>query len=451
MEQIAAAISSRTVHLQSWERLDQLSAEECFDFILFSGALTRQSGEVQNQLWRVCQDHLANNGVACIAYSTLPGAHFQRMTAEIVQAHCQRFTDCRQVAQQARLLMKFLATSTAPETPYGAALRSELQRLNLLDDETLYDMYVGRPDEPIWFHQFMETAHQHGLQYAGELNFASMFTGNLPAATANLIESAASDILTIEQYMDFLRNRESRQTILCRKGVELNRALTPERIGEMYIASSMQPARANGNFGDELHFVVPNSKTTVRASESIVAAALVHLHERWPNAVHMPRLFYESRQKLSASRVEASSEITQKSAELSSAILQLALRGVIELHAFPTSFDTRVSKQPRASAYARLEAKTHSKVTNLRGESVQLDEFARRLLTLLDGQKDRGHLLSAIMRDVRSGELVLQRDGDSADRRGSDELFVAAAVDACLSKLGRAALLIAPQDNDKAV
>ena len=42
-----------------------------------------------------------------------------------------------------------------------------------------------------------------------------MLTSHFPAPVAETLERISPDLLHLEQYMDFVRNRQFRQTLLC--------------------------------------------------------------------------------------------------------------------------------------------------------------------------------------------------------------------------------------------
>jgi hypothetical protein len=66
----------------------------------------------------------------------------------------------------------------------------------------------------------------------------------------------------------------------------------------------------------------------------------------------------------------------------------------LELHVVPSRFTLEASERPQAYSLARLQAVSDSHVTTRRHTSVELDdELGRRLVTLLDGTRNRATLL----------------------------------------------------------
>ena len=86
--------------------------------------------------------------------------------------------------------------------------------------------------------------------------------------------------------------------------------------------------------------------------------------------------------------------------------------GVSELRSMECPFVTEVSKRPRASALARLQARSGAPVTNLKHASVRLDDpLVGTFLRLLDGTRDR----VAIARDMAA---ILREAGAAAEAGG---------------------------------
>jgi hypothetical protein len=87
-------------------------------------------------------------------------------------------------------------------------------------------------------------------------------------------------------------------------------------------------------------------------------------------------------------------ELPGASAALADLLLKIYHSGLLELHVVPSRFTLEASERPRAFSLARLEAGSGSLVTTRRHTTVELDDaLGRRLVTLLDGTRDRAALL----------------------------------------------------------
>src|SRR5439155_25647534 len=89
---------------------------------------------------------------------------------------------------------------------------------------------------PLYFHQFMGRAGAKGLQYLGEAQIGSMVAGKFGPEGEQILRQISPDLLHMEQYMDFLRNRMFRQTLLCHADLKPNYALNADAVTNFYIA-----------------------------------------------------------------------------------------------------------------------------------------------------------------------------------------------------------------------
>ena len=112
-----------------------------------------------------------------------------------------------------------------PNDAYGILLRKEFELLQRVSDSYLIHEHLETHNEPIYFYQFMRRTDGHGLQFLAESELLSMSTHHTGSQAENVIRGFASNIVELEQYMDFLRNRMFRQTLLCHKNVELKQEL----------------------------------------------------------------------------------------------------------------------------------------------------------------------------------------------------------------------------------
>ena len=89
----------------------------------------------------------------------------------------------------------------------------------------------------------MERAARHGLQFLSEADyFEAQYFDYAAEVTEQLRQLGEQDVLAKEQYLDFLKGRSFRQTLLCRDSIKLHRSPDPERVRDFYISSEAKPA-----------------------------------------------------------------------------------------------------------------------------------------------------------------------------------------------------------------
>jgi methyltransferase-like protein len=271
-----------------------------------------------------------------------------------------------------------------------------------------------------------------------------MLTNMYPKEVTETLQRIAKDIVRMEQYMDFLRNRTFRQTLLCKSDLTLKRNVTPQDMASFRIASPLEmPEKLDIRSMQPDTFKVGSSNTTLTTSVPIVKAAFQHLAEIWPHSISLERLLAVARSRLSNVTIRDQGMVQAELQALGSAILTGYTVRLLELHTHEPEFVTEVTDRPRASDLARAQAKKGGRITNQRHEIVTLDEFSRRTLQLLDGTRDRAALLDSMAALVQDGTLMVEQEGRPV--AGGDPLkqILGDAVDRCLNRFTKAALMVA--------
>lgn len=127
---------------------------------------------------------------------------------------------------------------------------------------------------------------------------------------------------------------------------------------------------------------------------------------------------------------------------LGAEILQCYTANMVELRTSPANFTIQVSERPVASPLARWQANSGLRVTSLRHEVVNLDEFNRQLVKLLDGNHDRAALLEALNGLVAKGVLVAEQQGQPVKDPTALRELLTQVLDYVLPYLARCNLLL---------
>ena len=431
-----AALRLRNIWLLHQNILDfDVRAGE-FDYIICHGVYSYVPNNVQEKILAICKRQLEPQGVAYISYNTYPGWHFRDMVRDMVIYHTRQLTDSVERVAQARTLLHFLGQVVPRENnAYGTMLQNELNLLQLSKDSYLYHEYLKNANQPTYFYQFMERAARHNLQYLGEPSLSTMLTSNFPKEIANTLRRISNEIIRTEQYMDFVRNRTFRQTLLCRNGIPLERNLTPDRIMSFHFASPAKPLAAAGE-GQSSAFQTASGAVFTPA-HPLVKAAFHYLTEIWPRTVSFDDLYSMARKRTGVENAAAARKI------LAADVLTSYTANIVELCTHPANFVTAISAQPKASGLAREQAKQDGPVTNQRHEAVLLDDLSWRLLPLLDGTRDHGALIDELVRMAVDGVLIVKQKDTQLTDVETLRAALKPALDRALIHLAHSALLIA--------
>jgi hypothetical protein len=130
--------------------------------------------------------------------------------------------------------------------------------------------------------------------------------------------------------------------------------------------------------------------------------------------------------------------------ELAAELLQLYLGDIVMLHRRPPALATTPGPRPCASRLARLQAaRGVERVHDLRHRPAEPDPFARYLLPLLDGTRDRAALVEVLMAKASAGEFAVRDSSGPVSDPALARQVLGAWVDDALGRLAKAALLTA--------
>jgi methyltransferase-like protein len=411
--------------------LGSLRLSECH------GVYSWVSEAVQDKILSISSENLAPDGIAFVSYNTYPGWHMREMVRHMMRYHADQFTGTRDRIEQARALLDFLGSSVDTTSYYGALLQDELALIHRVRDSYLFHEHLEEVNAPLYFHEFVARARAHGLRYLGEADFSTMLASGFPATTAETLERISPDIVRAEQYMDFLRNRFFRQTLLCHAGREPKRKLEGSDLRGLLLASPMDPEEPSGE--GTPGFKAPDGRR-VTTEFPFTRSALSALSEYWPLAMDQDSLFALSRERTVPG--PAPSELERQWEVVLQDMLHCYSSGTVEVRTWQAPCTNRVTATPRVSRLVMHQAGAGSQVTNQRHEPITLDAVGRCLATVLDGTRDRDALLSHLANAVDNGDLILNENERPVTDRARSQQVLAAALDQTLGSFARAALLV---------
>ena len=104
-----------------------------------------------------------------------------------------QFPDLLQRVAQARSILEFPARAVPDaDSAYGKLLKSELEMLNASPDYYILHEHLEELNEPLYFHQFMERAQRHGLQYLADADVSTMLASRFPPQVAETVPATVT-------------------------------------------------------------------------------------------------------------------------------------------------------------------------------------------------------------------------------------------------------------------
>ncbi|MBV8970061.1 MAG: methyltransferase regulatory domain-containing protein [Verrucomicrobia bacterium] len=338
-------LSLDNVRLQQLDLMEFSANDLAFDYIIAHGVYSWVPAPVRDRILAICSECLTQNGIAYVSYNTYPGGHIRDMIREMMLFHVRGASDAGQKIVQGRAFLKFLASSKKTPDLYRQLLEKELEHAVEYSDAAFYHDDLNPLTQPIYFHQFVEHAAAHALQFLGEAVFNEMQPEQYEPAVMTALRELDNDVLAREQYLDFLMCRRFRRTLLCRREVSLDHEIRPGVIANFYAASEARPTSTEPSVtsNDVEEFRTPKG-ASIRTNRPLAKAAFLHLSQQWPRSISFPDLLAEARRLAFSEKDEHENRVA-----LCEILLRSFVAGVTELHVCASRFATDVSEHPIAS------------------------------------------------------------------------------------------------------
>jgi SAM-dependent methyltransferase len=401
----AVGVANVTLHARPFEQFAPTS--EGFDYVIAHGVYSWVAPASRDRLLEICRCALARAGVAYVSYNALPGGRLREALRDMLRFHTADAVQPGERIAHARALLRFLVEGWPSEHAFATAMRHEAEGLLDRGDPSLLHDDLADVNAAVYFHEFVAHASAHGLQYLAEADFFEMQTGVTAGPVAEAL-LGVQDPIRREQYLDFLKGRMFRQTLLCAAEHQVDRTPRPLALERLAVSTPARRAGA-GESGGNVTFEGPTG-STLTTDHPLVVEALERVGRAWPAAVWVREL------------IGPASSAAERAA-LCDALLRSYAANLVQLHAHPPRLTTTPGERPRAGALARHQARIGHLVTNLRHAAVRIeDDLGRRLVALLDGSRDRAALIAELRTFLdERGEGVSDaelRDGLGASLEG---------------------------------
>ncbi|MEO8024878.1 MAG: class I SAM-dependent methyltransferase [Bryobacteraceae bacterium] len=344
-----------------------------FDYVIADGVYSNLASADRGLFAQRIASLLSPHGVAFVSYRCYPGAYAGQALREACLLHAGFLEDVEQRAEESQSLLRLLACQ-----PEASWLRPECGRLLALSTAEFGREELGEHTSASYFFQFARHALQHGLQFLAESSFGGSSLFGLPRDAAERLEGLIADNpLAVEQYLDLLRMRRVRETLLCRADVFVDRQARLGRVEALWAASSARRIDRLPQDPDNSTAYALADGSRLAVVDSRLCATLDTLAGSWPHPVRIRNIDCDRK-----------------------ALLDLHGAGFVDLQAWaPSIFG--LSDRPSVPQWIRWQAAQGCDLTNAYHCAVRIDDsFTRSLLSLLDGTRDSNALERALGRPV---------------------------------------------------
>lgn len=387
-----------------------------FDYIIAHGVYSWVPADIASRLLEVFRNQLSPQGIAHVSYNVYPGWHLREAVRDMMLYHVTGFESPRDKITQARALLDFVAEhSPRQDLPETQLIAREAALLRQYPDYYLYHEHLEPENRPCYFHEFTERIHSAGLKYLGDAVWGTMFDEPFGADTQELLRRVGGgNLIRMEQYMDFLRFRTFRDSLLVRPEIALQRKLDGLRFHDLAVGSRMQSTgKIDLTPGVEVVFKAPQGvELTMKAP--LNKAVFKILQDIAPQVMPVDRLIREA--SAMAGLADPTAEQYQHFLRAIGAdFFRLAAAGAVDIAAGVWPMTTRVSTKPAVTKIARMAAEAQAqRVVNQRHEEVKFDDSLWRLIPLVDGTRTVEELAIALAeRSQREGWAMKTTDAEA--------------------------------------
>jgi len=430
--QIVAELGLDNVELRAADLRDLGEDLGEFDYIIAHGIFSWIAEDAREALLELCRRHLAPQGVAYVSYNCYPGWHFYNQLRGIMRFHVRGMSTIQEEIDQARAIVRFVGSAIVDTgSPRAEFFKAVLPTVQTMNPDYLYHEYLEENNRPMYFHEFITQAIGHKLQYLGESVFHSMMTTNYPPEIRDTLDRISNNIVELEQYMDFLRNRRFRCTLLCHDAVGLERSVELDPVAGFRVGFSYR----SDDPDNDLYQPTPLAFSDTDDAESSVTVqaplhklALSMLSAAWPEALPFEDVAASCCAKLDR---EVTPEVRS---ELSDLFMKLFIQGFGEFFVTQPPLTSTISQRPEVSRLARYQACNARVISSQRHEMVQLnDNQSRAVIARLDGSRTLDDVVDELL-------PLLEEESRAAmsDPRG----VLRTSVEMILKRLAREGLLI---------
>jgi SAM-dependent methyltransferase len=382
-QEMVRALGLKNIDLRCADLMQVDESWGNFDFIICHGVYSWVAPPLQNKILSIADQLLTPQGIAYVSYNAYPGWHLRGVVRSMMRYHAMRYGNPYQRIAEARRVLELVMKHAVggKDSPYHLSLQQEAELLAKCGDQYIYHEHLEENCEPLYFHEFIDRARQHGLDYLGEPKVGAMTPSNFGSEAYQALRSLARDAIELEQFMDYFSNRMFRETLLHHAGRKPKYELQPEIVFPLHISGAGRPTEPSVDFtkGVQVTFM-SRSEYPLTTPMPLLKAAIVELTNRWPETMPFDVLFAACCERLKLEGTDH--ERTQLARGL---LLVVTTSDCVELSIEPSRFTVTPGERPLASPLAREQAKTQIHVTSGRHELTQLTADEKQVIRVLNG------------------------------------------------------------------
>jgi SAM-dependent methyltransferase/methyltransferase-like protein len=377
-----------------------------FDYIIAHGVYSWVPDPVREHLLRLASQLLAPAGIFYVSYNCLPGWRMRGMLRDILRYACRGLETPTERISAARAALDRLRASLQGLDAHSARyLLAEITHLDQVHPSYLLFEYLAEHNRAFLFSDFAADAEQAGLRYLCDTDPRTLF----PSTYGQAVDQALAPIedgLELEQWLDFVTNRNFRQSLLYRADAELPEeiAIDLDRFAGLAFRADLRPAaRPDLRRVKDSPFLTP-AGVTLQVSQPLTKALLLELGARFPDSLTLAEVL-----PAAIARVESAGggALAQAVDDCLPELFSLFAHNGIGAQPDPRHLPPPALDRPQVWPLARAQLVGGARrITSVNHTNLDLDAFAIQLIGYLDGTRTPDEIAQALTDDLMAGRLA---------------------------------------------
>ena len=391
-----------------------LTAEEFgkFDYISAHGLISWIPEFVREKTFSVVRQMLTEKGVGYISYNVYPGWISQQMMRGIARIHTKELSNPVEKIENAASFAKFLAENAVEDNLYKLVLQEESKRFFIYEAPKLFHDNLAEINKPFYFSEFVEFLDKNQMQFLAESQLFTMSIQKYSPEAKKFFETIDS-LTGREQYIDFFTGRMFRQSLFCRKEINLNRNLSPQILDEFYLSSRLCPLADQPDLlGDKPEkFVDFFQNEAIDINNPLTKTALYLLGKEWGNAVRCKTLLESSKELIEKARTEQTNW-TEEFIKTKQIFLQIIFNSeLIEFHTRNFKINIKFDDKPEINQFVRWQISEGDIISAPFERSLMIkDPIIKKLIELTDGTNSLQDLIVKLAEFINSDERFVNKN-----------------------------------------
>ena len=407
-----------------------------FDYIISHGVYSWIPDASKQALLRINKKHLAPNGIAYISYNCLPGWKMRGALRDMMLMHTRGYSTAAEKVTQAKALLEFLSKASNNESPYGKFLSQELKLLLGCEDSYIAHEFLENDNDAFYFMDFQRQASEAGLFYLGDAQPATMMMVDIPEEAQKVFAQLKGNLAATEQYLDFLRNRTFRCTLLCHPGLPIDRDIKSFRVNGLTVVSQviLKQAHADGKPAlfkaeGEVEIAIKD-QMTAKVFEAVAMRSVISVND-------LVDALLEPIRALNPDSTDA---------QIRDLIGHTLLRGLfsklLDLYVAEHALVEAPAGKPAALPLARWQAARGLRISSKYLWMTPLDNVTQKFMQRCDGTRTEPELKEWIVEANKTGQIIFNVDEKPITDPDKIESLINRFYTIALERLSRQGLLL---------